>query len=71
MKAVKNFFNKVKGDDKLVVSLVLIAIAIGLCFIFRNQINQLMTTLFQDMTSAVKDMYSGGLTADPNLKTTP
>lgn len=65
MNTVKNFFNKVKGDDKLVVSLVLIAIAIGLCFIFRNQISELMKTLFKDMTSAIKDMYSGSLTSDP------
>lgn len=65
MNKMKAFFNKVKGDDKLVVSLVLIAIAIGLCFIFRNQISELMKTLFKDMTSAIKDMYSGSLTSDP------
>ena len=65
MNKMKAFFNKVKGDDKLVVSLVLIAIAIGLCFIFRNQISALMTTLFADMTTSIKEMYSGGVTSDP------
>ena len=59
MNKIKAFFGKMKGDDKLVVSLVLIAIAIGLCIIFRNEINTIMTDVFKDLGSTIKELYAG------------
>lgn len=59
MNKIKAFFGKMKGDDKLVVSLVLIAIAIGLCIIFRNEINTIMTDVFKDLGSTIKELYEG------------
>lgn len=57
MNKIKAFFGKMKGDDKLVVSLVLIAVAVGLCIIFRNEINTLLTSMFSDISSSVKKLY--------------
>lgn len=61
MNRIKNFVAKIKGDDKLVVSLVLIAVAVGLCIIFRNEINTLLTSMFGDMTTAIEGLYAGTL----------
>lgn len=61
MNKIKAFFGKMKGDDKLVVSLVLIAIAIGLCIIFRNEINTIMTDVFKDLGSTIKELYAGSV----------
>lgn len=57
MNKFKSFVAKVKGDDKLVISLVLIAVAVGLCIIFRDQINTLLTDMFSDVSTSVKNLY--------------
>ena len=67
MNKIKAFFGKMKGDDKLVVSLVLIAIAIGLCIIFRNEINTIMTDVFKDLGSTIKELYEGTLSKTTNV----
>ena len=52
---------KMNADDKLVVALVLIAVAVGLCIIFRNEINALVTNIFKSTGSQVNSLYSGSL----------
>lgn len=60
---MKNFFNslkgKLKGDSQLVVALVLIAVAIGLCIIFRNSINDIMRNLLNTVTQQINDLSAG------------
>ncbi len=43
---IKKITAKMPGDSQIVVALVLIAVAIGLCIIFRNQIYKIMSNLF-------------------------
>lgn len=62
---VKAFLMKLKGDDKLVVSLVLIAVAVGLCILFREQINTMMKAMFTSMTATITNLYAGTVTPTP------
>lgn len=59
MNKIKAFFGKMKGDDKLVVSLVLIAVAVGLCLIFRDEIFTIMGDMFSDLSSQIAALYDG------------
>lgn len=56
---VKDKWSKMNGDSQLVVALVLVAVAIGLCFIFRTQINAIMTTLFGKIDDAIDNLTAG------------
>lgn len=57
---VKDFMHgKKNGDAQLVVALVLVAVAIGLCVIFRNSINSLMSDLFNKMSGSIADLSAG------------
>ena len=51
---------KVNGDSQLVVALVLIAVAIGLCIVFRNTINNTMKTLFNKIDGQITNLTNGG-----------
>lgn len=53
--------SKMDGDSQLVVALVLIAVAIGLCIIFRNQINKVMVNLLNQITKSINDMSAGAV----------
>lgn len=53
---------KLAGDSQIVVALVLIAVAIGLCIIFRNQIYQIMNNLFGVIGNAISSLTAGNLT---------
>ena len=53
------FFKKLKGDSQLVTALVLIAVAIGLCIIFRNQINTIMVNLMGTITNQITALSNG------------
>lgn len=50
---------KESGDSQLVVALVLIAIALGLCIVFRNQIQAVMTNLMSKLTEAIQKFSDG------------
>lgn len=53
---------KLAGDSQIVVALVLIAVAIGLCIIFRNQIFLIMNNLFTVIGNAITSLTAGNLT---------
>lgn len=53
---------KLAGDSQIVVALVLIAVAIGLCIIFRNQIYTIMNNLFGVIGNAISSLTAGNLT---------
>lgn len=58
----RSFMEKVKGDSQLVVALVLIAVAIGLCIIFRNKILNIMQTLFGTIGNQINALSNGVVT---------
>lgn len=47
---------KKHGDSQLVVALVLIAVALGLCLLFRTQIKTIMTSLFTSIGTAITNL---------------
>lgn len=51
--------NKEDGDSNLVVVLLLIAVAVGLCIIFRDKMKNMLTTIFNSVTDQVGSFTSG------------
>lgn len=49
---------KKHGDSQLVVALVLIAVALGLCLLFRTQIKAIMKSLFTSIGTAITNLSS-------------
>ena len=58
---IRGFFSKMSGDSQIVVALVLIAVAIGLCIIFRNQIFTTMGNLFSTIGNQINNLTNGSL----------
>ena len=48
---------KKKGDDKLVISLVLIAVGVVLCFFYRTQIQEVVENAATKMTESIDAMF--------------
>jgi hypothetical protein len=52
--------NKLKtkefGDSQLVVALVLIAVALGLCLMFRTEIKAIMSNLFGTISTQINNL---------------
>lgn len=59
---VKRIASKLHGDSQIVVALVLIAVAIGLCIIFRNQIFTIMNNLFTTIGGQINNLTAGAIT---------
>lgn len=53
---------KKAGDDKLVISLVLIAVGVVLCFLYRTQITAVVTNAIDSLGDKIEAMF-GGATA--------
>lgn len=51
--------NKEDGDSNLVVVLLLIAVAVGLCITFRSKISDMLTTIFTNVNNQVDTFTSG------------
>ena len=51
--------NKKDGDSNLVVVLLLIAVAVGLCIIFRDKMKTMLDTIFNSVTTEVDKFTSG------------
>lgn len=51
--------NKEDGDANLVVVLLLIAIAVGLCIMFRTQLKDMLNNIFGKVTTQVNTFTSG------------
>lgn len=47
---------KKSGDSQIVVALVLIAVAVGLCIIFRNQIKDIMNNLTTSIGGSIQNL---------------
>ena len=51
--------NKEDGDSNLVVVLLLIAVAVGLCIIFRDKMKTMLTNIFKSVNNQVNTFTSG------------
>lgn len=60
-----NLTTKHAGDSQIVVALVLIAVAIGLCIIFRNQIFGVMNNLFEQIGGSINDLANQTVNKTP------
>ena len=64
----RNKFNnfitkKKKGDDKLIVALVLAALGVGLCIYFRNNIYDIMTSTVATLKTQIQNLIAGTVKA--------
>lgn len=51
---------KLRGDSQIVVALVLIAVAAGLCVIFSDQVKGIMSALLTTISQSIEKLASGG-----------
>lgn len=51
--------SKLPGDSQVVVALILIVVAIGLCIIFRNEVNTIIKNVAGKVTDAVNNLSAG------------
>lgn len=51
-------FREEKGDTGLVVMLIMIAIAVGLAFVFRDKISEMLNSVFNKTDEAISDLSS-------------
>lgn len=56
---VQSLTAKKHGDSQVVVALVLIAVAIGLCIIFRNQVKDIINGLSSKIGNTVNSLADG------------
>jgi len=47
------------GDDKLVITLVLVALGVGLCIVYRNALSAIMTTALASLSSQINNLFAG------------
>ena len=52
---------KLAGDSQIVVALVLIAVAVFLCILFKNQIVLIMNNLFNQISGKIESLMNGGI----------
>ena len=50
---------KSNGDSQIVVALVLIAVAVGLCFIFKDEISNIVKSLANTVSTSISQLASG------------
>ena len=50
---------KKMGDSQIVVALILIVVAVGLAIIFRNQINEIITSVAKYVQETVNNLGKG------------
>lgn len=59
---IKNsLMEKEFGDSQVVVALILIVVAIGLCFVFRNQVNNIIQGVANKVNTAINALSSGAV----------
>jgi hypothetical protein len=59
-KVKEAFLSKENGDSQLVVALVLIAVAVGLCILFRNQVNNIMIHALNTTSDQINVLLNQG-----------
>lgn len=52
---------KLAGDSQIVVALVLIAVAVFLCILFKNQIVTIMNNLFNQISGKIESLMNSGV----------
>lgn len=52
-------FRKKAGDDKLIITLVLCALGVGLCIVYRNSIYTTMTSALSTLSTDITSLLSG------------
>ena len=52
---------KLAGDSQIVVALVLIAVAVFLCILFKNQIVAIMNNLFNQISGKIESIMNSGV----------
>lgn len=52
---------KLAGDSQIVVALVLIAVAVFLCILFKNQIVEIMNNLFTQISGKIESLMNSGV----------
>lgn len=57
-KLSRNKLNKKLGDDKLVVTLVLIAVGVALCFIYRTAISASIDAAIKTLDSQIQTLFT-------------
>ena len=50
---------KLQGDQTVVVAMILIAVAVGLCIIFRNYVNVIMENVANQVSNTVNCLVNG------------
>lgn len=50
---------KMSGDSQVVVALILIVVALGLCIIFRNQVNTILQNIATRVSDTVNSLAAG------------
>lgn len=50
---------KKPGLEKLAITLILMAVGVGLCVIFRNQLSSMITTAFTTINTQMTELMSG------------
>ena len=61
--------SKQRGDSQLVVALLLIVVAVGLCFIFREQVTKIISNVATEVSNAITDLSKD--TTKPTPTPTP
>lgn len=54
----KKVLRKKVGDDKLVISLVLIAVGVVLCFVYRTEITTVVKNAASTLATKINDMFN-------------
>lgn len=54
--------SKLAGDQTIVVALILIAIAVGLCILFRENVKTIMDTVSAKVLTVVNNLVQGNIT---------
>lgn len=58
-KMAKKISNKEFGAQEVVVALVLVVVAVGLCFIFKGQASDIIKEVGTTVTNKTKDLANG------------
>jgi hypothetical protein len=63
---IKEFLTKEPGDSQVVVALLLIAVAIGLCLIFKNAAKTIMANVAGQVNTAVSNLVQNQVLDEQN-----
>ena len=56
----KQVLHKEHGDSQVVVALILIVVAIGLCILFQDKVKGIIGTVSTKIETAIDDLADGG-----------